>query len=82
MTDFDQFVAAHVDDLLRTAYLIVWDDGEAEDVVQECLLKLARRWPRIRRMEQPRAYARRILVNLALDGARGRSRRRGELGRG
>ena len=41
MTDFDQFVAAHVDDLLRTAYLIVWDEGEAEDIVQECLLKVA-----------------------------------------
>jgi RNA polymerase sigma-70 factor (sigma-E family) len=79
MTDFDQFVAAHVDDLVRTAYLIVWDEAEAEDLVQECLLKVARRWPRIRRMEQPRAYARRILVNLALDGARGRARRRSEL---
>ncbi len=79
MTDFDQFVAAHVDDLVRTAYLIVWDEAEAEDLVQECLLKVARRWPRVRRMEQPRAYARRILVNLALDGARGRARRRSEL---
>jgi RNA polymerase sigma-70 factor (sigma-E family) len=78
--DFDQFVAAHVDDLLRTAYLIVWDEGEAEDLVQECLLKVARRWPRIRRMENPRAYARRVLVNLALDGARGRAQRRRELG--
>jgi RNA polymerase sigma-70 factor (sigma-E family) len=79
MTDFDQFVAAHVDDLVRTAYLIVWDEAEAEDLVQECLLKVARRWPRIRRMEQPRAYARRILVNLAVDGAGGRARRRREL---
>ena len=79
MSDFDQFVATHVDDLLRTAYLIVWDEAEAEDLVQECLLKVAHRWPRIRRMEQPRAYARRILVNLAVDGARGRARRRREL---
>jgi len=79
MTDFDAFVAAHVDDLLRTAYLIVWDESEAEDLVQECLMRVARRWPRIRRMEQPRAYARRILVNRALDGARGRARRRSEL---
>jgi RNA polymerase sigma-70 factor (sigma-E family) len=79
MTDFDQFVAAHVDDLLRTAYLIVWDDGEAEDLVQECLLKVARRWPRIKQMRQPRAYARRVLVNLALDSARGRAQRRREL---
>jgi RNA polymerase sigma-70 factor (sigma-E family) len=79
MSDFDQFVATHVDDLLRTAYLIVWDEAEAEDLVQECLLKVARRWPRVRRMVQPRAYARRILVHLALDGARGRARRRSEL---
>jgi RNA polymerase sigma-70 factor (sigma-E family) len=79
MTDFDEFVAAHVDDLLRTAYLIVWDEAEAEDLVQECLLEVARRWPRVRRMERPRAYARRILVNLAIDGARGRARRRSEL---
>jgi RNA polymerase sigma-70 factor (sigma-E family) len=79
MAEFDQFVAAHVDDLLRTAYLIAWDEGEAEDLVQECLFKVARRWPRVRRMEQPRAYARKILVNLALDGARGRTQRRREL---
>ena len=77
--DFDQFVAEHVDDLLRTAYLIAWDDAEAEDLVQECLFKVARRWPRVRVMDQPRAYARRILINLATDGARGRARRRVEL---
>lgn len=79
MTDFDQFVAKYVDDLLRTAYLIVWDQAEAEDLVQDCLLKVARRWPRIRHMERPAAYARRILVNLAIDGGRGRARRRSEL---
>jgi RNA polymerase sigma-70 factor (sigma-E family) len=78
-TDFDQFVAGSVDDLLRTAYLIAWDPAEAEDLVQECLFKIARRWPRVRSMELPVAYARRILVNLALDGARGRARRRVEL---
>jgi len=77
--DFDQFVAAHVDDLLQTAYLIAWDAAEAEDLVQECLFKVARRWPRVRSMDQPRAYARRILINLAIDGARSRARRRVEL---
>jgi len=82
MDDFDDFVAANLEPLLRTAYLITWDSGEAEDLVQECLFKVARRWPRVRRMQQPRAYARRILVNLALDGARGRARRRGELNDG
>jgi RNA polymerase sigma-70 factor (sigma-E family) len=79
MIEFDQFVASHVDELLRTAFLIAWDEREAEDLVQECLFKVARRWPRVRAMDQPRAYARRILVNLAIDGAQRRARRRSEL---
>jgi RNA polymerase sigma factor (sigma-70 family) len=40
---------------------------------------VARRWPRIRRMERPLAYARRILVNRALSGSARRTRRRQEL---
>jgi RNA polymerase sigma-70 factor (sigma-E family) len=79
MDDFDGFVAGNLEQLLKTAYLITWDTGDAEDLVQECLIKVARRWPRVRRMTQPRAYARQILVNLALDDARGRTRRRDEL---
>jgi RNA polymerase sigma-70 factor (sigma-E family) len=77
--NFEDFVAANADSLVRTAYLIVWDLPEAEDLVQETLLKVARRWPKVRRMEHPAAYARRILVNLALDGSVKRSRRRAEL---
>jgi RNA polymerase sigma-70 factor (sigma-E family) len=77
--DFDRFVADSSDTLLRTAYLIVWDLGEAEDLVQETLFEVARRWPRIRRMEHPMAYARRILVNRALSGSARRTRHRQEL---
>jgi RNA polymerase sigma-70 factor (sigma-E family) len=72
-------VAERSDALLRTAYLVVWDAADAEDLVQECLLAVARRWPRVRRMDHPHAYARRVLVNLALDGAQRRTRRRREL---
>jgi RNA polymerase sigma-70 factor (sigma-E family) len=79
MDDFDEFVAGNLEQLLKTAYLITWDAGDAEDLVQECLFKVARRWPRVRVMAQPRAYARRILVNVAFDDARGRARRRSEL---
>ena len=77
--DFDRFVAGNTDTLLRTAYLIVGDLGEAEDLVQETLFEVARRWPRVARMERPVAYARRILVNRALSGAGRRARRRREL---
>lgn len=78
-SDFEQFVTASSDALLRTAYLVVWDPAEAEDLVQDCLLAVARRWPRVRGMDHPYAYARRVLINLALDGASRRTRRRDEL---
>lgn len=67
-------MAKHLDGLLQTGYLIASDVTEAEDLVQECLLRIARRWPKVRSMDRPDAYARRILVNLALDGARRRAR--------
>ena len=67
--DFDRFVADSGDILLRTAYLMVGDLHEAEDLVQETLFKVAPRWPRVCRMENPVAYARQILVNLALRGS-------------
>jgi RNA polymerase sigma-70 factor (sigma-E family) len=76
---FDEFVRAHTGGLLRTACLITWDDAEAEDLVQECLLRVSVRWRRVQRMDMPLAYARRILVNLALAGRNRRSRRRAEL---
>ena len=79
--EFDQFVATTAESLLRAVYLVVWDEQEAEDLLQECYLRLARRWPRVRRMESPRAYARKILINLALDERLRRQRRNVELGR-
>lgn len=78
-TEFERFAAIHADALLRGAYLMAGDRGEAEELVQECLLRLARKWPRVRSMEHPGAYARRVLFNLILDGGRQRTRRRTEL---
>ncbi len=78
--DFDHFVAQSADPLLRSAYLITGDFAEAEDLVQECLFKIARRWPRVKKMERPVGYARTVLVHLAIDEGKRRSRRRSELG--
>lgn len=76
---FERFVVDATDSLLRTAYLVVGDAGHAEDLVQDTLLKIARRWSRVDTMDSPRAYARRVLVNLALDGSERSSRHRAEL---
>jgi RNA polymerase sigma-70 factor (sigma-E family) len=77
--EFEQFVADVTDGLLRTAFLVVWDLNVAEDLVQECLIKVARRWSRVQSMEHRNAYARRILINLALDDSPRRQRHRSEL---
>jgi RNA polymerase sigma-70 factor (sigma-E family) len=77
--EFERFVADATDRLYRTAYLMTWDASESEDLVQETFLKVARRWPRVRLMTHPYAFARRILVNLVFDSASRRSRHRLEL---
>ena len=77
--EFEVFVAEVSGPLLRTAFLMTGNLTDAEDAVQETLLRVARRWHRVRKMGHPLAYARRILVNLMLDEARGTSRRQGEL---
>ncbi len=77
--EFERFAATHVDGLLRAAYLMVGDRAEAEDIVQECMLRVARKWPRVKDMEHPGSYARKVMVNLAIDDAPKRARRNVEL---
>jgi RNA polymerase sigma-70 factor (sigma-E family) len=78
-TEFERFAAERVDGLIRAAFLMVGNQAEAEDLVQECLLRVARRWPRVHSMKHPGAYARRVLFNLILDDRRARRRRHEEL---
>jgi RNA polymerase sigma-70 factor (sigma-E family) len=77
--EFERFVGEATDRLFRTAYLMTWDAGESEDLVQEVLTKVARRWGRVRTMDSPYAYVRRMLVNQIFSGAARRTRARGEL---
>jgi RNA polymerase sigma-70 factor (sigma-E family) len=76
---FEVFAADAADTLFRTGWLMTGDAGEAEDLVQEAFIRVARRWRRVAAMDKPVAYARRVLINLALDGAKRRSRQRAEL---
>lgn len=77
--EFEAFVSSCAGPLFRSGYLMTADTSETEDLLQETLFKVARRWHRVRSMEQPLAYARRILINLVLDGAKARARRHEEL---
>lgn len=62
---FEEFVAARSQSLMRTAYLLVGTREAAEDLVQSALEKTFPRWSRVRRMDAPEAYVRRIVVNNA-----------------
>ncbi|OZV84582.1 hypothetical protein CA850_01680 [Micromonospora echinospora] len=71
---FDEFVRTRSPALLRSAYLLTTDRHAAEDLLQDVLERLYARWRRAR--GAPDAYARRILVNRAIDRWRWRGRRR------
>jgi RNA polymerase sigma-70 factor (sigma-E family) len=77
--DFERFAAELSDSLLYTGFQMTGNAKDAEDLVQETLLKVARRWNRVRLMDHPAAYARRVLINLVLDDAGHRTRQRTEL---
>ncbi len=76
---FEAFVTASTGLLFRTGYLMTGDAADAEDLVQETFLRVARRWRRVGAMEYPVAYARRVLVSLVIDSARRRARHQAEL---
>ncbi|MFA6300000.1 MAG: SigE family RNA polymerase sigma factor [Nocardioides sp.] len=61
-SEFIEWVAGHQRQLLRSAYLLTGDLHRAEDLVQEALVKVALRWPRLR-TGSPAAYARTIIVH-------------------
>jgi RNA polymerase sigma-70 factor (sigma-E family) len=62
--DFREYVVARSPALLRTAYLLTGDATEAEDLLQEALLRLARHWTRVEHSSSLDAYARRTMINL------------------
>lgn len=67
---FSEFVATSAAGLRRTAYLVCGDWHRADDALQDALYKLYLHWQRVQRAGDPQAYARRAVVNAAVDGTR------------
>ena len=61
---FDLFVEQQFDSLLRLARVLTGSPTEAEDVVQESLLRAHRKWDQVSTAQHPAAYMRRVLVNV------------------
>lgn len=58
--DFTDWVVSRQHRMLRTAYLMTGDLHRAEDLLQEALIKVALRWPKLRE-GNPDAFVRTVL---------------------
>lgn len=67
---FEEYVAARLPALLRQATALAGDPHVAEDVVQDVLIKAQPRWARIRELDVPDAYLRKMIVNELLSARR------------
>lgn len=71
---FEDFVAERLVRLLRFTGALTGDPHQAEDLVQEVLVRVFRDWARIGALDIPEAYVRRMLVNEHLSWRRRWSR--------
>ena len=70
---FTELVHASWSSLYRTAYLLLGDHAEAEDLVQSALAKTYASWHRVRDLNAASGYARTTMVNTAASWFRRRS---------
>lgn len=61
--EFDEWVAARGDALLRFALMVTADPGRAEDLVQTVLVRMLPRWDRVALLDAPEAYLKAAVVN-------------------
>ncbi len=70
---FERFVADSAPMLLRSAYVLTGDHADADDLLQNALLRTLRHWSSIG--SSPVGYAFRVMVNLSHDHWRAQQRR-------
>src|SRR6266849_9416491 len=60
--EFEEFVAGALPRLLRFAHVLTGNSAAAEDLVQTALARSWRAW-RLRRIDDPQAFVRKVMVN-------------------
>ena len=64
--EFRDVFADDYDRVVRTVYLILRDQGHAEEIAQEAFLELLRHWTRVSRHDLPDAWVRRVAIRMAV----------------
>ncbi|HZX03955.1 SigE family RNA polymerase sigma factor [Kribbella sp.] len=71
--EFEEYVSARGQELVRLGFTVSGDYQRAEDLAQIALLQAFRKWRKVRSADDPHHYVRRILVNEYLSMTRRRS---------
>jgi RNA polymerase sigma-70 factor (ECF subfamily) len=69
---FERFFDGCSRALVGQAYVLTGDRQEAQDLAQEALARVWDRWPVVSQFDDPTAWARRVLFNLAMSRLRRR----------
>jgi len=73
--EFTRFYEGGFARLVGQLALVTGNRHDAEDAVQEAFARASTRWSRLRDYDVPEAWVRRVALNLAVNGVRGRRRR-------
>ena len=71
--EFEEYVSARGQELVRLGFTVSGDYQRAEDLAQIALMQAFRSWRKVRTAHDPHHYVRRILVNEYLSMTRRRS---------
>ncbi len=74
--EYDAFFAKHWTATVRALTVMTSNPQLAADASQEAFVKAYARWSRVRRLESPAAWVRKVAMNAARDMARSDGRRR------
>jgi RNA polymerase sigma factor (sigma-70 family) len=77
-TSFELLFRREYRHVARAVYLILHDQGAAEEVTQDAFAKLLQRWDKISEYERPDAWVRHIAIRMAIRRTR-RELRRGSI---
>jgi RNA polymerase sigma-70 factor, ECF subfamily len=73
VTSFDDFFSEQRGPLFAQAYALTGNVHEAQDLVQETMIRTWRHWGRVSQLDKPSSWSRKVLHNLAV--GRWRTRR-------